>query len=363
MASDIDQAALFAYLRKRFGATRLQEFKLLGEGVYGHAHLAVFDTRTGRRRLVVKTMHRGGFGHDHFSDIAGNLLYANLVYNKLPNHVKAFDVIGINPDGSIASAGEAREFYILLEEARGRLYNQDLDEILQGRKAAWTDFERARLLADYLAGIHAVKKNNPVLYTRRARDLVGHGEYIMGVLDGYPSAGLKENFAAPKDFEKIAKLGVEWWMRLKAYPHRLSQVHGDFHPFNIFFDSDKLVTIDRSRGEWGEPADDTTSLSINYIFWALLQRGEFSGDFEKLFQDFFKYYLAKTKDKEILEVSQPFWAFRAVVLACPVFYSDEFFRKKTGELTAKQFRKTMFRFATRVMETEKVDLKKINDLL
>jgi aminoglycoside phosphotransferase (APT) family kinase protein len=44
-------------------------------------------------------------------------------------------------------------------------------------------------------------------------------------------------------------------------------VHGDFHPWNILFQNDcDFAVLDRSRGEWGDPADDVAPLTINYLF-------------------------------------------------------------------------------------------------
>ena len=34
-------------------------------------------------------------------------------------------------------------------------------------------------------------------------------------------------------------------------------MHGDFHPWNLLFrEGVEFSVLDRSRGEWGEPADD-----------------------------------------------------------------------------------------------------------
>jgi aminoglycoside phosphotransferase (APT) family kinase protein len=50
---------------------------------------------------------------------------------------------------------------------------------------------------------------------------------------------------------------ITWRLRLKSLTHRLRQVHGDFHPWNILFRSAaEFSLLDRSRGEYGDPADD-----------------------------------------------------------------------------------------------------------
>jgi hypothetical protein len=45
------------------------------------------------------------------------------------------------------------------------------------------DLDRADALCDYLVEIHQISANEPGLYTRRIRELVGHGECIMGIAD------------------------------------------------------------------------------------------------------------------------------------------------------------------------------------
>jgi len=117
-------------------------------------------------------------------------------------------------------------------------------------------------MARYLAEIHAAKKDSKTLYWRKLRDTVGHGECLMGVFDIYPDG------AVPYDvMTNIIKKSVDWIYRLKPRYKRLSQIHGDFHPGNIWFkNEDDFILLDRSRGPWGEPADDVTALTINYIF-------------------------------------------------------------------------------------------------
>jgi len=47
---------------------------------------------------------------------------------------------------------------------------------------------RAEALSNYLVAIHGVKRDEPVIYTRRIRELIGHGELIMGLIDSYPNS-------------------------------------------------------------------------------------------------------------------------------------------------------------------------------
>jgi hypothetical protein len=140
----------------------------------------------------------------------------------------------------------------------------------------------------------------------------------MGVLDSYPPEfdGLSADIL--KDIERGL---VDWRWRLKGYAHRLRQVHGDFHPWNILFQQDAdFVVLDRSRGEWGDPADDITALTINYLFFSLQRSGRLDGSFATLFSRFWQRYLKATGDDELQAVVGPFFAFRGLVVANPVWY-------------------------------------------
>ena len=158
---------------------------------------------------------------------------------------------------------------------------------------------------------------------RRVRELLGHGECIFGVVDSYPG----EN----RLLEKIEHLCVEWRWKLKRRTHRLRQVHGDFHPWNLLFrEGADFTALDRSRGEWGEPADDVTCLTLNYLFFSLQRTGRLEGDFETLWLRFWDRYLERSGDREILEAAAPFFAWRALVMANPLWYPalDEALRKR-----------------------------------
>ena len=130
--------------------TKLNKFEELGKGVYGTAYILDFDTPNENKRLVLKTMGLGGFGHDYKSDIAANLILANDTFNKLPKHVKSFDVVAAGNE--LVSIGNSEEYYILLEEAVGTTYNTDLDRIFK-EGLAGKDREKAVKLAEYLGEI------------------------------------------------------------------------------------------------------------------------------------------------------------------------------------------------------------------
>ena len=145
----------------------------------------------------------------------------------------------------------------------------------------------------------------------------------MGILDSYPHPYA---LLPPADCEALEQAMVRWRWRLRERSRRLSRVHGDFHPWNILFcEGAEFSVLDRSRGEWGEPADDVSALGVNYLFFGVRKSAQ-SGEtgvaepFGSLFRTFLDTYLASTADHELLEVLPPFLAFRALVIAHPRWY-------------------------------------------
>ena len=323
--------------------------KLKGFG-YGVPYLIKFQLKGETRNVVLETVKPSSFGHEHFSDRAQILLWQHSTFNKLPKHVRSIDVGAFTVKGEMISVGDCREFFILTELVEGQLYHKDLDRIYVEGRLKETDIDRCIALSEYLASIHS-KKGPPDLYVRRIRELVGHGECVMGIIDGYPKDAA---FVEPEELKRIEKLCVEWRWKLKDLTHRCRQVHGDFHPWNILFrEGCDFTVMDRSRGEYGEPADDVTAMTINYLFYSLRRSGKLEDPFKRLFTVFWNNYLEKTEDQEILHVAQPFYAWRALVLASPVWYP-----------TLKiEVRRKLINLAVNLLSTETIDLKKMNSYL
>src|SRR5206468_12792609 len=95
----------------------------------------------------------------------------------------------------------------------------------------------------------------------------------------------------------------------------------DFHPFNILFrEGTDFTLLDASRGGAGDPADDVTSLTANFLAFSLIERGRFEGPLRALWSVFWRTYLEATGDRELLGVVAPFYAWRVLVLASPVWF-------------------------------------------
>jgi hypothetical protein len=331
----------------------LKSFKELGRGVLGITYLIEVNV-AGKTKLLVLKLGSKGFGQDFPADRASTLIYANSVYNTLPHHVRCYDVGAVFVNGSIESIGKANDFFLLMDFVEGLSYARDLDRIKETGTLTKLDKSRVDLLAKYEATIHATKCCNFQLYSRRIRDLVGRGDCITGIIDSYPKDERTFAFTSEDEFEQIEKTCIRWRWKIKDKAHRLCQVHGDIHPYNILWQGPlNFVLLDRSRGEWGEAADDVSCLSINYIFWSLMATEQFGGPFQSMFDDFFERYLNYTHDMELLQVIQLFFAFRCLVIAHPLFYPD----------VAIENRRRIFNFLNAVLKTEEFDYKQVPSYL
>ena len=345
---EIKREWIESYLQKKYPGSTFIALNPLGEGVHGVGYSVAFEWKWKRHTIIAKTLFPKDFGHDYFADRAQVLLLANKAYNLMPNHVRSIDVVGVGKE--LVSVGECEEFYILMEEAHGENYFADLDRIRKTHQLTDEDEEKCVKLSEYLVEIHKETHENPVLYKRKIRDIVGHGECIMGILDTYPPV----EFTGNEEMTEFAQLAVKWWGKLKEKNHRLCVVHGDFHPGNIWWDNSALTLLDRSRGIYGEPADDVTCLVINYLFYGLrVNEDRFEGPFKELFDLFLEKYMEKTKDEEMWEVMAPFFAFRATVVCNPLFYPD----------VTDRTRRRLFNFALNVMEDDRFKAEKIPEYI
>ncbi|MGQ9570944.1 MAG: phosphotransferase family protein [Thermodesulfovibrionales bacterium] len=349
------QKALETYLREFFGSSvNVLEFKRLGSGVHGAGYLLKVEIEGVIKSYVLKDLAPEGLGHDYPSDRAGVFLLALETYEKLPRHIKAIDVISMKRDGTMKSICGGVEYFLLMETAKGENYFKDLEDFSKKDSLNKTDIKKIEAMTSYLAEIHSFKKDSKTLYWRKLRDTVGHGECLMGVFDSYPDGTLPYERMA-----EIIKKSVDWVAKLKPRYKRLAQIHGDFHPGNIWFRAEgtktgvDFVLLDRSRGPWGEPADDVTALTINYIFFSIKHHGIVKGPYLEGLRLFIDQYLALTHDEDLFSVVAPFYAFRGAVVANPIFYP---------ELNHIQ-RELIFRFVNNVLDDERFRIERINDYL
>jgi hypothetical protein len=354
---ELRKSEIECYLKSTLGASaHILGLRVLGESAgediksYGYGKPLLVDYEAGgeRKNAVLHTVKPGPFGHEHMADRAQAVLWDHASFNLLPRHVRSLDVGGTRRNGSAVSLGDIDEFFILTDYEEGHCHAEEFFRMRDHPRLTPLDVARAEALCDYLVGIHSLRGGEPGLYVRRIRELVGHSECIMGLIDSYPADDGPVDRSVLREIEHSC---VEWRWRLKDRVHRLRQVHGDFHPWNILFrEGTDFGVLDRSRGEWGEPADDVTCLTMNYVFFSLQRSGRLEGNFETLFRSFWDRYLAKSGDSEMLKVAAPFFAFRCLVMAHPVWYPD-----LDGDV-----RRKLFAFIHAVLDRETFDPAEVN---
>ena len=341
------------YLKNKFGK-KIEDLKIseLGKGVLGTGFLLEFKADDKKERLILKSLFTENLGMDHFSDRAGSLLLAHDSYNKMEGHVKSKDVLALD-EKKLNSIGDSEEFFILMEEAKGDDFFINLDRIKESGMNE-KDEKKILVLSDYLVEIHKIGERNETLYRRKIRDTIGKGGSLMGVLDMHPDECFYKYRGA---WMEIIRRSISHWERARRLGHRLCEIHGDYHPGNLWFENDKLTVLDRAGGRFGEPADDLTAFLINLIFYSIVKYGRFKGEYKKLFDLFWNNYFKKTKDREMRRVLAPYFAFRAAVITNPVFYNNEFFGNPKK---ARFVRRKMIRFARNVLRDKNFNPRKIN---
>lgn len=349
----IDIESIREYARKNFGGEVL-EFRRLGRGVHGEGFLLKIKTPSGIFEYVLKDLVPHDLGHDYPSDRASVFLLAYDSYNQLPGHIRAADVLQLKKDGTLHSIKDGREYFLLMERAQGVNYFVDLEAMKERSSLDEKDRVKIKAMARYLSEIHSLKPDmehglRRSLYLRKLRDTIGHGECLMGVFDTYPEGTL-----SPEEMEEVERLSIVWRYRLKNKVQRLCQIHGDFHPGNIWFrDGMDFVLLDRSRGPFGEAADDVTALTINYIFFSIRYHGALKSPYTDALYLFYNEYVNLTGDRELMGVVQPFYAFRAAVVGNPVFYPD----------LSPERRRLIFNFMRNILKTDIFEPERVNELL
>ena len=327
------------------GASALKQFG------YGQPLLIRYRVDDQVKQEVLHRIRSNAFGRERDDDRAAAVWLDYQTFNQLPRHVTAVDMLIHTQAGALQSIQTADELLLMTTYQPGTLYADDFARIRDEGVARPEDLRCVECLATYLAEIHQVQHDDAALWRRRLRDLIGHGEGIMGLTDSYPVGLIYASGARLRAIEEQANV---WRWRLKPLHHRLSQVHGDFHPFNIVFGpNEELFVLDRSRGAWGEPADDLSCLTINYLFFSLQRSGKLAGPFLELHNRFWEQYLAVRPDEEVTAVIQPWFAWRALVLASPLWYPT----------IHDDTRHQLLTFAQQVMSTERFDYQQVNQYL
>ncbi|MEI9941909.1 MAG: phosphotransferase [Pseudomonadota bacterium] len=269
------------------------------------------------KSVVLHSATPNPFGHEYRANRAEEMLIAADTFGLVPRHTRVFDVGAFRGEDFVSLRGTG-EFYLLTEYAEGQPYAHDLRQIAEFGALRPEDLQRVDALVRYLVSTHSIKLPDASLYTRSIRDLVGSGEGIFGIVDGYPAHA---EGTSRDQLDLIESLCLGWRSRLKHHYPRLVRIHGDFHPFNVLFDEhSQLHLLDASRGSAGDAADDVTAMAVNFLFFALDNPQSWRTAFQPLWRRFWAEYLEQSRDAGLLEVVAPFLAWRCLVLANPVWY-------------------------------------------
>lgn len=347
------------YLRTRYETPiHIEELQQIGSEMtgnkalkqfgYGRPLLVTYKAGNETKQEVFHRIRQNAFGREREDDRVAAIWLDFNTFNRLPRHVPAIDMIMQTNAGSLRSLQSADDLLLVTTYRPGQPYANDLARIRDERLVQPLDVQRVEALAAYLAEIHQIQHESPPLWRRRLRDLVGHGEGIMGLTDSYPT---DLSYVPPAMLRAIEDAANRWRWRLKPMSHRLSQVHGDFHPFNIIFaEGSGFYVLDRSRGAWGDPADDVSCLTINYLFFSLQRADGLERPFRQLHDHFWKHYLTLRPDEEMGHVIQPWLAWRMLVLASPIWYPT----------ISEETRRKLLSFANNVLAADQYDYLNVN---
>ena len=228
-----------AYLQRAFGDDarlvgagdigNLDEQGMKGFG-YGKPLLIHFEVGGEAKEAVLSVMKGDKYGHQFYWDRAAILMFQYETSASMERHVVPMGLGYVDGADHLIPVDEPKEFFILNEKLEGYDYFLDLERI-KGGDFRESDVETSREFARWLARVHSLKHDDAHLYYRRIRNLIGSSECILGLIDEafpHPYAPF-----ADAQFMVLEKRLIEWRWKLKGYAHRLSAVHGDFHPWNV----------------------------------------------------------------------------------------------------------------------------------
>jgi len=169
--------------------------------------------------------------------------------------------------GSVAFVGGLPDqIYLLEPEMPGDL----LIEAIRALRSTEGVSQLADAIARWLAGKHKPVENKPHHYVRQ---LFGGSFGILATIDAFPVGAVH-----PDVLERFAAYALRWRNRLLQ--REMVEIHGDFHPWNLFYDStsDEIHATGALHTSYGAPEDDWCCLSVNLATEALEQAAAHSLD-------------------------------------------------------------------------------------
>ena len=92
-------------------------------------------------------------------------------------------------------------------------------------------------------------------------------------------------------------------------------------------------------------------MTMNYLLNSLISWGKLQGPFEVLFRLFWDTYMEASGDQEVIGTVAPFFAFRGLVVASPVWYPN----------LSMEVRRSLFRFIENVLDVPGFEPERVNE--
>jgi len=197
------------------GSPETQGMKEFG---YGRPLEIVYEQDGVEGRAVLSFVRPDRYGHQFLWDRAGDILFQYEASARMDRHARPLGVGYVDERGRLVPMKAPKDFFLLREKVPGREYFRDLERI-KGGDFRPEDEKLARSCARWLARVHAVKADAPDLYLRSIRQLIGHPECILGLVDTYPHP---YDLFSPERFQAFEKRLVDWRWKLRNYVHRLA---------------------------------------------------------------------------------------------------------------------------------------------
>lgn len=330
---------------------RIERVDLKPLGLGSHSYSYLVNIPEINENIVLKfILGDGGWGHEYISDRLNLLSFQHIYGSNLSNSLNSYGIGIINSDDEIIFFDDVEEVFqvidcfpkesLLLTHYLSKSFNSS------NEKRIYKIIEDS---ATWLAKLHStpIKINLSLskdLYKRHIRNLVGHGEMVLGVLDQFPEPN-DNKFVNEKQLVKIEKLFIDWRYRLKYNSSRIKRIHGDFHSNNILvIPNEKLIFLDFSREAYGESADDVSCFIGFIIYISFLEHQSLIEPYLDLIKIFLSNYENSTLDSNLKSIIPPFLAYRLLAKCNPRLYkslSDEI-RKKIIDVTIRLLNEKQF---------------------
>jgi hypothetical protein len=251
------------------------------------------------------------------ADRAREVFWRPSGYDSIPGHARA---IAASPDdqGLLRTDLRPGAPLILVEEGlQGTRYADRMTGLRADTPEAGIRRDSAALAA-HLAAIHAVAPpgDQRALYARFLRD--GLVIPSLRLIDGAQRFGA----AATSRRAAVEHALIAWRITLDTGPHRLTRIHLDYHPWNLFLAGNQIRVIGARLPGYGDPADDLACLLVNHAIFGAIGPPDVRWAHDLARRSLVSHYIRLTGDDRIAERLAPFFLKRLLVFLSPHHYPD-----------------------------------------